>query len=67
MKMVVQSSAIRAALLEAERDETDDLDKPMSRTELLNRAVVNANKPSSLVRAVTSVPKSIRFDFVVRV
>lgn len=50
MKLVIQSSAIRAAMLDSERDEGDEVDRPLSRAELHARAVAQANRPSNEVR-----------------
>ncbi len=50
MKLVIQSSAIRAALLEADRDDGEESDKPMTREEMKARAVAQMAKPASQVR-----------------
>lgn len=48
IKMVIQSSALRAALLDIEKDEYDDYDRPLTRAELHTRAAVQAARPSSM-------------------
>ena len=50
MRLVIQSSAIRAAVLE-DKDEPDDADKPMSREELKARAMAQAARQLNEVQS----------------
>jgi hypothetical protein len=47
---MVQSSAIRAAILEEGKEEPEDGDKPLTREEMVARAAAHAAKLSSEVR-----------------
>lgn len=49
MKLVIQSSALRAAMLDPDRDESDECDRPLTRAELEARAVAMTTKPQAEV------------------
>ena len=50
LRLIVQSSALRAAVLE-DRDEPDDAERPMSRHEMKARAISQASRTVNEVRA----------------
>jgi hypothetical protein len=49
LKLVIQSSALRAAMLDPDRDESDECDRPLTRAELEARAVAMTTKPQAEV------------------
>jgi hypothetical protein len=49
VKLVIQSSALRAAMLDPDRDESDECDRPLTRAELEARAVAMTTKPQAEV------------------
>jgi hypothetical protein len=55
LRLMVQSSAIRAAILEEGKEEPEDGDKPLTREEMVARAAAHAAKHSSEAVKVASL------------